>query len=282
VFASNSITISVNKDEKVDLITARLISLFDNKKPSIYTHSIKEKNSNFISLEKNLTDFAIVKGNQAYEAHKTMPNLRSIAALYPELLTFVVQKDSNIKSLSDKNIKIAYVGEDTKEILTYIYKKLDLNISSLIKLEQNQTTTMLQNGSIDGYIGLFAHPSDILKEQSEKTDIKLINLRAKAYNQLIRSNSFFLKSRINKDIYNIQDHDIETIGVKTLLITTKECDEKKVFEITKTILDNIDKFKKLDPIYKNLSKKDLLEELVLPQHTGAIKAFNDMRKSEKL
>jgi TRAP transporter TAXI family solute receptor len=282
MFANNDISISVNKDKNIDLLTAKLISLFDNKDKNISYHSVDLKNPTLISLEENLTNFAIVKGNQAYEAHKTMPNLRSIAALYPELLTFVVRKDSNIKSLSDKNIKIAYVEEDTKEVLDYIYKKLDLNISTLIKLDQNQTTAMLRNGSIDGYIGLFTHPSSILKKQSEKIDIKFISFREKSYNQLIRSNTFFLKSKIKKDNYNIQEHDIETIGVKTLLITTKDCDEKIIFKITKAILDNIDKFKKLHNIYKDISKKDLLEELVLPQHSGAIKAFNNMKKDEEL
>jgi TRAP transporter TAXI family solute receptor len=260
-------------------MTAKLLSIFNDKKETTDHSNIKLSDS---PLKDNISDFTIVKGNRAYEAYKTTPNLRSIAALYPELLTFVVKKDSTITSLSDKDIKIGYVGQDTKYLLDYIYKKLDLNASNLIEIDQNQTTQMLKNNSIDGYIGLFVHPSTILKDQSSKIDIRFINFRQKVYNQLIRSNSFLLKAKIKKDSYHIQNHDVITLGVKTLLLTSKDCDDEIVYKLTKSLLDNMDKLKNLNPIYKNISKKDLLEELVIPQHNGAIKAFNNMKEDDNL
>jgi len=279
---SSEESIAIGKGRDIDLLSAELLSIFSHKEKSSKKLIIKQTNSPVKSLNNPDITFAIDKGDQVYEASKSMPKLRSIAALYPELLTFITKKESNISSLSDEHLKIGYIDKDTKKTLTYIYEKLNLPISTLIKIDQNQTTKLLNTKEIDAYIGLYEYPSKKIYHDINQTKLKFIQLEGKQYNQLIRSNSFLLKSKIKKDVYNVNDSDITTIGVKTILLTTEDCDDDLVYELTKAILDNLDKFKKLHPVYKNLSKKDLLEELVVPQHKGAIKAFNNMKKGEEL
>jgi TRAP transporter TAXI family solute receptor len=278
-------TIAVEKDNKSDKFSAKLLETLTTKDLNLTTIFPEGEITPLDLINMNKADFAIVDGDKLDDIQKSMPNIRSIVALYPELLTLVIKSDSNITSLDDlknNNIKFAAVGQNTKRVLDKIYKKLDINNSNLITVDQNQTSKMLKEDKIDAYIGLYSYPSEILSAEMNKTNIKILPIIGKQYNQLIRSHSYFLKKEILRQTYNNQQNSIITIGVKSVLVTTKHCNENIVYELSKTILDNLHKFKDINPIYKDISKKDLLEELVVPQHNGAIKAFNNMKKGDKL
>lgn len=70
------------------------------------------------------------------------------------------------------------------------------------------------------------------------------------------------------------ENDIKSIGIKALLVTREDVNESAVQTVTKVILENIKTIKKTNFIYRGISKKSLLEGLILPQHKGASKAFN--------
>ena len=67
---------------------------------------------------------------------------------------------------------------------------------------------------------------------------------------------------------------IKSIGVKALLVTREDVNKSVVHAITNSILQNMQEIKKSNYAYRGISKKCLLEGLVIPQHKVAIKAFN--------
>jgi len=234
-------------------------------------------------------DFGISQSDTAYQGYngegkfkgKAVKGLRSVLAIYPELLAFVVRKSSGIKSLTDvkgKKLNIDIPGSGTRMTTDIVLdavgiKKSDLALAN--ELKSSEGPTMLKDNKIDGYFGVFGHPTANIKDASNSVDIDLVPINGEAIDKLVAKYSYYAKGVISGSFYKGVEHDTQSIGVKAVLVTKDNIDEKVVYTLTKTILDNFDSFKKLHPAYKTITKESLLDGLAVPQHKGAIKAFKE-------
>jgi len=244
---------------------------------------------NVNNIEANELDFGISQSDTAYQAYKGLDKfkkrpikgLRSVIAIYPELLTFIVKKDSGIKTMADvkgKKLNIDIPGSGTRMSVDTIFKLLGIKTSDLAlanELKSSEGPTMLKDNKIDGYFFTVGHPTANIKDASNSVDIDLVSIEGKEIDALIAKYPYYAKAVIPGTMYKGVTHDTTSIGVKAVLVTKNTIDEKVVYTLTKIILDNFDKFKKLHPAYKTITKKSLLDGLAVPQHPGAIKAFKE-------
>ncbi len=231
---------------------------------------------NLQALQDKNVNFAIINSNNAYQMKKSMPKLRAIAALYPKMLAFITKKDTNITSLSqlkEKKLRINFTCKGAESLCHLIFPafgiKSDYNVSTFIDAK-----TKLAHGTLDGIFALVGHPDRDIIQLNSELNITFIPLFGKKFDQLNNDYPFILKGGMPKGIYRGLDRDIKSIGVKALLVTRDDVNESIVFTMTKKLIDHISTIKTANPIYRGISKKSLLEGLVIPQHTGAIKAFN--------
>lgn len=234
-------------------------------------------------------DFGIAQSDTAYQAYhgegkfkdKAITSLRSVIAIYPELLAFVVTKKSGIKKLADikgKKVNIDVPGSGTRMTTEIVLDAFGIKLSDLAlanELKSSEGPTMLKDSKIDGYFGVFGHPTANIKDAANSVDIDLVPIDGKPIDDLVAKYSYYAKGIISKDFYKGVEHDTPSIGVKAVLCTKDSIDEKVVYALTKTILDNFEAFKKLHPAYKTITKESLLDGLAIPQHPGAIKAFKE-------
>ncbi len=254
------------------------ISPADEVIAQIFTKSVSLNTSmhNLQTLQDKKVDFAIINSDNAYEMKESMPNLRAIAALYPKMLAFITKKDANISSFSqlkEKKLHINFTSKGTQSLCQLILPafdiKSDFNISTFMDAK-----TKLEDGRLDGIFSLVGHPDSDIMQLNSELNITFIPLFGKKFDQLNNDHPYILKGGIPKDIYRGLDKDTKSIGVKSLLVTREDVNKSIVFNITKNLLNNIKTIKTSNPIYRGISKKSLLEGLILPQHKGAIKAFN--------
>ncbi len=266
-------------------MSARMLCFFDKSIKNPADCHIIESKSPLKLLKKGDVDFAIVDADELKEKYDNNSKLYSIAALYKKMLHFVVNPNSKIASLQeikDDKFHIGYVKRNSRYLLQVISKKFDIDSSKFIDIDANQTLQMMKSGKLDGYITVVPNPCRALQNDLNNSNYKVLQVSGKPYNQIIRSNDFLLKDKIKKESYKNQDYDIISLGIKSILVTSKLTEKRKVYDLTDAIIKNIDKFKTLDPIYHNISKKELLEEMVIPQHKSAIKAFNGAKFDSKL
>ncbi|RUM70096.1 MAG: C4-dicarboxylate ABC transporter substrate-binding protein [Sulfurovum sp.] len=234
-------------------------------------------------------DFGISQSDTAYQAYhgegkfkgKAIKGLRSVLAIYPELLAFVVRKSSGIKTLADikgKKINIDIPGSGTRMTTDIVLDAFGIKHSDLAlanELKSSEGPTMLKDNKIDGYFGVFGHPTANIKDASNSVDIDLVAIDGKPIDELVAKFPYYAKGVISGSFYKGVEHDTPSIGVKAVLVTKDSIDDKIVYTLAKTILDNFDAFKKLHPAYKTITKESLLNGLAVPQHPGAIKAFKE-------
>ena len=234
-------------------------------------------------------DFGIAQSDTAYQAYhgqgkfegKPQKELRSVLAIYPELLAFVTRKGSGINSITDmkgKKINIDVPGSGTRmttEIVMAAFgvKGSDLKLQS--ELKSTEGPNMLKDKKIDGYFGVFGHPTANIKDASNSLDINIVPISGPEIDKLVAKYPYYAKGSISGTFYKGVTKDVPSIGVKAVLVSSTALDNKAVYVVTKAILDNFEAFKKLHPAYKTITKKSLLDGLSVPQHEGAKKAFRE-------
>jgi hypothetical protein len=244
---------------------------------------------NVNTIQAGELDFGIAQSDTVFQAYngegkfegKAITELRSAVAIYPELLAFVVNKKSGIKTMQDikgKKVNVDVPGSGTRMTSEIVLDALGIKMSDLALVNELKSTegpTMLQDNHIDGYFGVFGHPTANIKDAASSVDIDIVPVDGPAIDALIAKYPYYAKGIISGTYYQGVTNDVPSIGVKAVLVTSSKISDKVVYTVVKTILDNFDEFKALHPAYKTITKKSLLDGLSIPQHPGAIKAFKD-------
>jgi len=180
-------------------------------------------------------DFGIAQSDTVYQAFhgegkfkgKPIKELRSVMAIYPELLALVVRKDAGIKTLPDikgKRINIDVPGSGTRMTAEIVMDAFGVKKSDLAKVEELKSTegpTMLKDNKIDGYFGVFGHPTANIKDAANSVDIDLVPIEGKPIDELVKKYPYYAKGIISGSFYKGVEHDTPSIGVKAVLVTSE-------------------------------------------------------------
>jgi TRAP transporter TAXI family solute receptor len=246
---------------------------------------------NIRTIKAGELDFGIAQSDVVYQASKgegkfkgePFKDLRVVMSIHPELLTLAVRKDSGIKTFFDlkgKKINIGNPGSGNEATVKMLFANCDkLKLKDIVaeQLKAAECPNALKDKKIDGYFYMVGHPTANFKDAANSTPIDLISLKdVPAAQKLVKEKPYYAWGTIPAGMYKGVDHDTVTYGVKAVLVTSTKAKEKAVYTMVKSILDNFDKFKKLHPAYKNLTKEDLLKGFDLTLlHPGAKKAFKE-------
>lgn len=246
---------------------------------------------NVNAIRKGELDFGIAQSDVVYQAYngegkfknKPYKGLRVVMSIHPELLTLVVRKDSGIKTFFDlrgKRINIGNPGSGNEAAVKTLFSycgRLKLKDIKAEQLKAAEAPNALKDKKIDGYFYMVGHPTANIKDAANSVAIDLISLdNVPAAQKLVKEKPYYAWGVIPAGMYKGVDHPTKTYGVKAILVTSDKMDDKTVYYLTKTILDNFDQFKRMHPAYKNLTKKDLLKGFDLNMmHPGAKKAFKE-------
>jgi TRAP transporter TAXI family solute receptor len=246
---------------------------------------------NIKTIKAGELDFGIAQSDVVYQAthgegkfkDKPYKDLKVVMSIHPELLTLAVRKDSGIKKFTDLKGKVINIGnpgsgqEATVKTLFENSKDIKLKDIKVEQLKAAECPNALKDKKLHGYFYMVGHPTANFKDAANSTEIDLIPLKdVPAAQKLVKEKPYYAWGTIPAGMYKGVDHDTETYGVKAVLVTSANEPEKNVYAMTKAILDNFDKFKKLHPAYRNLTKEDLLKGFDHKiMHPGAVKAFKE-------
>jgi len=271
-----NICIYVNKDKKQTNIRCSV-------------ESTQGSISNINSISNKELDFAIVQSDILYNAkngykifkNKAQTNIKAVMAIYPELFTLVASKKSNIKTIMDikgKRINIGNPGSGNEVTSLEMLKILNLKENELraSRLDSVEMPDALKDNKIDGYFYMVGHPNQNIQYASNSIDVNIIPIEGKLINTLIAKNPYFVKSYIEGGLYKGNPKNINTFGVKAVLVVHEDISDFVVYNFVKAILENFEEFKKTHLAYSNITKESLLKGLSVPLHNGAKKYYKEI------
>lgn len=249
---------------------------------SVYNiNTIRAGELDFGIAQSDVIHYAL-EGQKKFKG-KPFPKLRSVMAIYPELLAFVVSKKSGIKSLEDmkgKRINIDVPGSGTRltvEILMGLEGVKDSDLKLKSELGSPECPNLLKDNKIDGYFGMFGHPTANIKDAANSREpIDLVAISGKKIDKLVKDYPYYSKGDIAGGLYRGIEHKTPTIGVKAILATSSDVSEKAAYTVAKAVVENFDAFKAMHPSFANITKQDLVTGVVAPLHEGAKKYYKEI------
>lgn len=233
--------------------------------------------ANLRLISQEYVDIAFVQSDVMKDAYngtgyfdKKYDGYSAIAGLYTEAIQVAVPKDSDINSISDLYGKSVSLGEkesgalqNSKQILSAY--GLNESMVDAKYLSYTDAANEMKNGKLDAFFCTAGTPTRALKEISD--EIKLIPIDGTVADRLTEQYSGYTKYTIKANTYDGQSDDIETLGVKTVLIASDKMSEDSVKSITKNIFDNIGKFDFADNDVFDMNFAT--ENIPIPFHKGA-------------
>lgn len=238
-------------------------------------------------------EFGIVQSDLQYQACKGLGewqgkpqnDLRSVFALAPEMITFVVTADSNIRSLKDirgKVVNIGNPGSGNRQNAIDVIRATGLDINKDFKAEHikaGDAPRMLQDGRLDGFFYTVGHPNSNIMEATEgPRKIRIVPIPE--LGPLARDYPYYTLSTIDMRQYpkavNAGDGQVPTISMRATLVTSSRVPDSVVYAITKELFENFDEFKSVHPALASLTKENMLQGLTAPLHAGALRYYREV------
>ncbi len=240
----------------------------------------------------NSMEFGIAQADRQYQAYtgqneweSTGPRekLRSVCGLYTEMVTLAAAVDSGIETIADmrgKTVNIGNPGSGERGNAIQVLSAAGINYQSDINaqgIKSSESAKLLQDGRIDAYFFTVGHPAGSLMEaMSGRRQIRLIPITG--MENLIEEAPYYTQGVIPTRYYpNMEnEQDVDTIGVKTTIVTSVDVPEAIVYEVTRVIAENLETLKLRHEALNEMTLESLVEGLTAPLHPGAERYFNEI------
>jgi TRAP transporter TAXI family solute receptor len=226
--------------------------------------------------------FKAMKGVAPFEKEGAMEDIRAVFSLQSEVFTILARRDANIASFDDlkgKRVNIGNPGSGQRDTLEEIMqvKGWDRSAFALAaELKPAEQASALGDNNIDAMTYFVGHPNGAIQEATTTTDAVLVPVTGAQIDKLLAAKSYFTKADIPGGLYKGNDAPIPSIGGKAVLSTSANASPEMVYQLVKSVFDNIDRFKRLHPAFADLKEADMIKVgLSAELHEGAVRYYKE-------
>jgi TRAP transporter TAXI family solute receptor len=243
---------------------------------------LKKKEAEIAFVENGIVYFA-QNGTEMFQGKK-IENLRGLTYLYPNVIQFVVKADSNINSIKDlkgKRFVPGSVGSSTEANSRIILNAYGLDYRDRKDLTVDymgfsEAAEALKNGQIDGFAVSGGIPTASIMDVATSANIKIIPVDQEVITKIKKDYPFYNEFTIPKGTYKNQNEEIKTVSVANLLVIRQDLPEDFVYNLTKTMYENLPELIATHKAIKDLKKEDALNGMIIPLHEGAKKYYKEI------
>ena len=256
------------------------------------THTTGGSVANINGIRNGDLDLGVAQSDWQYHAYNgtapdTFPDgafegLRAVFSVHPEPFTVVARADSGIDSFDDlkgKRVNVGDPGSGQRGTMEVLMKEMgwtmdDFTLAS--ELKSSEQAAALCDNKVDAIVFTVGHPNGSIKEATTSCESKLISVDNDATKKLVGDNAFYAVATIPGGMYTGTDGDTTTFGVGATFVASTDTPDEVVYEITKAVFENFDRFKKMHPAFENLSEEAMIKNnLSAPLHDGAVKYYKE-------
>ena len=197
----------------------------------------------------------------------------AVAALYTETCQVVVRADSEIRTVEDLQGKTVSIGAEesgSEQNAMQILSAYGLNdkLVSMVNLNYEDAEAQLKAGKIDAVFITAGAPSPVLAELAGECGIHLLNVDGAAAQRLISTYSAYSMVTLPAGTYSGQTEDVQTVGVKAVLLASDELPAKQVQKLTELLFSSREGLEEQLGIPLD-AEQDAVEGVGIPFHAGA-------------
>jgi TRAP transporter TAXI family solute receptor len=227
-------------------------------------------------------EYQAVNGLADWKDRGPQKDLRAVFSLYTDSITVVATLASGIRTTRDlvgKRVDIGHPDSgsrqnaiDALDVVGIDWRK-DIVVSGD---DPDERTSKYLRGELDAFFHTVGHPTlDINFAVNSLPRARLIPLSN--IEELLSTHPYYSRAVIPIGLYPDvgNEDDVETIGVKAILLTSAAVPDEVVYAITRAVFDGIESVGKFEPVLKTLSRTSMLEDMTVPLHSGALRYYEE-------
>jgi len=246
---------------------------------------------NIEALRGGAMTLAIVQSDWQYHAYRgsarfagdgPFSELRAVLALHAEPFTVVARADSGIARLADlagRRVNIGNPGSGQRGTMEVVMGALgwDRSVFALAaELAPDEQSRALCDDRIDAMVFTVGHPSGSIMEATTACDSRLVEVAGPAIDRLVAEQPYYRHAVIPGGMYRGNPDDVRTFGVGATLVTTAAVPEEVIYEVVRSVLENLERIRRLHPAFARLEARQMTREgLSAPLHRGALRYFRE-------
>ena len=253
---------------------------------SVTAQGSKGTQENIRSLTAGNIQFGMSNAAIAYYAlrgegnWKEKQEIRSVATLAPNICAFVTTKESGIKTIADLKGKRVVLGPPGAGFQAFLGPVLQAHGLSYDDVEVKnggflQAAEMLKDGGADAAFMGGVPPNGIVQGLCKDRDIVFVKLNDDIAESL-KDLPFYAAATVKAGTYEDLAEDLSTVNVGNMqLITHADVDEEVVYQFTKLLYENRETIAEQHPAGKAINPKNVVKDVGIPFHPGAIRYFKE-------
>ncbi len=254
-------------------ITVNVVST-DGSKANIL--GIEAGNYQLGTVQSDVMAYAY-EGSRSFEKEGKIDSFRVIGGLYAEAVQLITM-DPAIKSVADlagKKVSIGAAGSGVYFNAIDILGAADLKESDIQPQYQSfaDSADALKDGKIDAAFIVAGAPTPAIQELCTTAKAYLVPIDGAVAETLMKNSPYYTTYKIPAGTYDGQAEDVTTVTVKATLIVSTSASEDDVYNITKSIFDNIDTITSAHAKGAELSIENATSGMTAPFHAGAAKYY---------
>ena len=234
-----------------------------------------------VSIAISSNCFQCLNGTDSFEGY-AYDDLKVIAGLYfnpNQVVATTASGISDLAGVAGKHFAVASAGSSVYGECENHFTAAGLTFPDDINCEYIDFTAaadMLQNGTIDGAWIMSGAPASAVT-QACTAGCRLVDISDDVIAALQAQYPWYASFTIPAGTYPNQDKDVQTSAIKMVMFCRGDLDDETVYELTRTLWENIDKLGEAQGNLKGLTAEEAVKDIAnLPLHAGAEQYYKEI------
>ncbi len=226
--------------------------------------------------------FHAYNGTSKFEESGAFDGLRAVFSVHGEPFNVIARADAGIETFADlkgKRVNVGNPGSGQRATMEVVMDALGWTMDDFAlasELKPAEQSAALGDNKVDAIIYTVGHPAGSIQEATTTVDSKLVAVEGAEIDALVNDNPYYAAATIPGGMYNGNEDDVNTFGVKATFVTSADVPDDVVYTVVSAVFENFKRFKGLHPAFENLTEADMIAGgLSAPLHPGAEQYYKE-------
>lgn len=257
-----------------------------NARTSVQSTKASAENLNLLQAGRGEVGFSLGDavsaawtGNEEAGFKTKLDKLRGLAGIYTNYIQIVASADSGITSLADlkgKRVSVGAPRSGTELNARAIFKGAGMSYDDLGKVEYlpfGESVELMKNRQLDATLQSAGLGVASIRDLANAIKIVVIPVPAEVVAKI--GDAAYQPATIPANTYEGQSADVQTAGIRNILVTHAGVPDDVVYGMTKSMFENLDQLVAAHAAAKAIKAEGAADNLPLPLHPGAERYYRE-------
>jgi hypothetical protein len=223
-----------------------------------------------------------VAGQGPFASRPPDRSLRVLLTGHADAFTIVARRELGIRSAAElrgMRINLGSPGSGERVGMERILAALGVartDFAAVRELSLAEQHRALCASELDAIVYSVGHPNGLIQDAVRMCRGVLVDVSGPAIDAMLARHPEYERSVIPGGTYRDNPADVQTLGVRAVIVTTTALPDALAYEIAKAVFDNLEDFRRLHPLFGTLSVAEMIDASGrVPIHDGAARYYRE-------